>query len=111
VCWTSEGPTAAPVTESAHEKTDTVIEAAASRQNSYYLVAFKPGTGLDNSIFSSNNTIVERKQNGMKLESNDGANGFNKKIRGMGFMAWACGGEFPKNLEDKANKNPTFMLL
>jgi hypothetical protein len=48
------------VTESAYEKTDTAIEAAVSRQNSSYLVMFKPRTVLDNSIFSSDNSPMWR---------------------------------------------------
>jgi hypothetical protein len=69
-------------TQKVHEKTDTAIEADLSRQFHHHLVVFAPGTVLDNSIFSNNNTHVKRHQLSMKLDVQD--NDFGKLIYGMG---------------------------
>ena len=71
------------VTKKVHEKTGTAIDEEPERQYSYHLAVFKPGTKLDNSIFSNNNMNVKRNHNGMRMEANNKDNAFEKKIYGM----------------------------
>jgi hypothetical protein len=93
------------VTRKVHEKMDTAIEGDPERHHQYHLVVFKPGTSLDNSIFSDNNTNVARNENSMKMESKDLDNGFDKKIYGMGLW-WRvaeAGGTRIRNTNKKVN--------
>jgi hypothetical protein len=71
-------------TKTAHEMETTARkEAGESRLHSYHLLVFKPGTVLDNSIFSSNNTHVIGHQLSQKMEANDAKNVFKQKVQGM----------------------------
>jgi hypothetical protein len=71
-------------TKKAHEKETTAREKAGeSRLYSYHLLVFKPGTVLDNSIFSGNNALVTRNELSQKMEDNDPKNKFAKKVHGM----------------------------
>jgi hypothetical protein len=70
-------------TKKAHEKETTARnKAGESRLYSYHLIVFKPGTVLDNSVFSSNNTLVIN-QLSLKMEDNHPENKFAKKVHGM----------------------------
>jgi hypothetical protein len=70
-------------TKKAHEKETTARnKAGESRLYSYHLIVFKPGTVLDNSVFSSNNTLVIN-QLSLKMKDNHPENKFAKKVHGM----------------------------
>jgi hypothetical protein len=91
------------VTRKVHEKTETAIKD--ERLFSYHLMVFKPGTVLDNSIFSNNNTNVKRNELSMKMAADDKANEFDTLIYGMALW-WRiaeAGGELIRNADSKVN--------
>jgi hypothetical protein len=92
------------VTKKVHEKMDTAIEGDPERHHQYHLVVFKPGTSLDNSVFSSNNS-VDRNINSMKMETKDEDNDFGMKIYGMSLW-WRvaeAGGTRIRNTNGRVN--------
>jgi hypothetical protein len=92
------------VTKKVHEKMDTAIEGDPERHHQYHLVVFKPGTSLDNSVFSSNNS-VDRNINSMKMETKDEDNDFGTKIYGMSLW-WRvaeAGGTRIRNTNGRVN--------
>jgi hypothetical protein len=70
-----------PATKNAHLSTEIAIERDDLRQWSYYLLVFDAGVHLDNQIFSDDEHLLPRVENGLNCKAAD--NVFNKDIRGM----------------------------
>jgi hypothetical protein len=91
------------VTKKAHEKVETVIKD--ERLFPCRMIVFKPGTVLDNSIFSNNNTDVLKNELSMKMKADEADNKFDILICGMGLW-WRiaeAGGEVIRNQDSKVN--------
>jgi hypothetical protein len=101
------------VTKTAHEKTDTAIEADPDRQKSFYLLVFDKRLILDNYIFSGNNTSLQAWKNGMKLEPKHPRYPFTKKkLDVIGMCLWwrigIAGGTRIRNCKAKENADDLF---